>query len=134
MSETTTTTESGGTALLPQLRRMVTAESRNFGVPGDPTSTTLPSWQANGALTVRGRAIMTRLLKAIDMDGRISMTSRRELGTSANMMQQLWLNGWVNGAGSRDERGLGNTPDSSWWWLTTNGEAVARAVSEGKIK
>jgi hypothetical protein len=31
----------------------------------------------------------------------------------------------VNGCGTPDHRGCGNTPDSSFWWLTARGKQIA---------
>lgn len=56
------------------------------------------------------------------------MLSRARLRASSNLMQGLYEAGLANGAGTRDHRGTGNTPDSSWWWLTERGEQVARAA------
>lgn len=103
-------------------RRIVAQDNRDWGV------TQLNSDDAMPTLTRGERAILAQLLAAIDDSGRVVMTSRAELRTSANMMQQLYYAGWVNGAGSRDARGQGNTPESSWWWLTTSGEALARTM------
>jgi len=81
----------------------------------------------------RERRILVALLGAISADGVVAMTSRRGLRASADTMQQMYFAGWVNGAGSPDARGTGNTPDSSWWWLTTKGEAIARAIAMESI-
>jgi hypothetical protein len=72
--------------------------------------------------------ILQTLLDAVQPCGGSNMINRATLKTSANKMQELFCNGWVNGAGSTDDRGSGNTPESSWWWLTKAGEAVARKV------
>jgi hypothetical protein len=60
--------------------------------------------------------------------GATQMLSRARLKAGAPLMEGLYVAGLVNGAGTRDDRGTGNTPDSSWWWLTERGEQVARAV------
>ena len=113
----------------PTPRRLVSRDSRDWGVwnagPLDPASACTDIAQN---LTRNERRIMLALLAAIDPDGRQVMVSRRDLKTSANVMQGLYFSGWVNGAGSNDARGQGNTPDSSWWWLTTRGEEIARAA------
>jgi hypothetical protein len=54
--------------------------------------------------------------------------NRRRLKASAETMQDLHRAGLVNGAGSRDPFGTGNTPDSSWWWLSTAGIEMARRM------
>lgn len=54
--------------------------------------------------------------------------NRRRLKASAETMQDLHRAGLVNGAGSRDPFGTGNTPDSSWWWLSTAGMQIARLI------
>lgn len=113
----------------PRPRRMVRPADRDFGVPNAAPNAGPPAEQVAGHLTKRERAIMAALLAAILPDGTVTMTSRRDLKASADTMQQMWMNGWVNGAGSPDARGTGNTPDSSWWWLTTKGEAIARAAA-----
>jgi hypothetical protein len=118
MSETTTTAHPAATPP----RRIVSRENRDWGV------TQLTNRDAPPTLIRRKRAILAQLLTAIDDSGRVMMTSRAELRTSANMMQELYYAGWVNGAGSNDARGQGNTPASSWWWLTTSGEALARTM------
>lgn len=58
-------------------------------------------------------------------------TNRRRLRASAEAMQELWHLGLVNGAGSRDAWGTGNTPASSWWWLSSAGLQLFAATSQG---
>lgn len=113
----------------PTPRRLVRSDSRDWGMPnaGTLNSSSACAVEAQN-LTRNQRRIMLALLAAIDSDGRQVMTSRRDLKTSANVMQAFYYSGWVNGAGSNDARGQGNTPDSSWWWLTTRGEEIARAA------
>jgi hypothetical protein len=60
--------------------------------------------------------------------------NRRRLKASAETMQDLHRAGLVNGAGSRDPFGTGNTPDSSWWWLSTAGMAMARRIGPGEAR
>ena len=50
--------------------------------------------------------------------------NRRRLRASAEAMQELYSMGLVNGAGSRDAWGTGNTPATSWWWLTSGGMRI----------
>lgn len=103
---------------------------RDQAMRAEQIETTPPSPQKARRLTTqRGRQILAALLTQVRPDGSTGMLNRAELETSANMMQQLYYNGWVNGAGSRDDRGSGNTPESSWWWLTTTGELYARALA-----
>lgn len=58
-------------------------------------------------------------------------TNRRRLRASAEAMQELWQLGLVNGAGSRDAWGTGNTPASSWWWLSSAGLQLFADTSRG---
>lgn len=55
--------------------------------------------------------------------------NRRRLKASAEAMQALHRLGLVNGAGSRDAWGTGNTPDSSWWWLSSAGLALVQSIA-----
>lgn len=96
----------------------------------------LPS-AARNDLTPNQRRIID-LLATLDAkpmpDGtRMRMcANRRRLRASAEAMQELYRMGLVNGAGSRDAWGTGNTPASSWWWLTNTGlllAAPARAAA-----
>lgn len=111
----------------PRPRRMVRPADRDFGVPNADVRVGPPPEHVAQHLTKRERSIMAAMLAAILPDGMVTMTSRRDLKADANAMQEMYYSGWVNGAGSPDARGTGNTPDSSWWWLTTKGEAIARA-------
>lgn len=54
--------------------------------------------------------------------------NRRRLKASAESMQEFHAAGLVNCAGSRDPWGTGNTPDSSWWWLTTAGMRIVESA------
>lgn len=60
--------------------------------------------------------------------------NRRRLKASAKTMQDLHRTGLVNGAGSRDLFGTGNTPDSSWWWLSTAGMAMAHRLTPSEAR
>jgi hypothetical protein len=77
--------------------------------------------------TKREREILGHLLAAQEHHGRLMMLSRGALRAGANTMEALFYAGLVNGCGSDDHRGTGNTPESSWWWLTERGEQIARA-------
>lgn len=77
--------------------------------------------------TKREREILGHLLAAQEHHGRLVMLSRAALRAGANTMQELFYAGLVNGCGTSDRRGTGNTPESSWWWLTERGEQIARA-------
>lgn len=119
----------------PVLRRLVSPGDRDFGVPnGGTLNSGSPASIMAQNLTRNERRILLALLAACHPDGRQTMTSRRDLKTSPNVMQAFYYSGWVNGAGSPDARGQGTTPESSWWWLTTRGEQVARAITVGKAK
>jgi hypothetical protein len=78
-----------------------------------------------------------RLLAGLDAkrlpDGTLlrMCVNRRRLKASAEAMQELYRMGLVNGAGSRDAWGTGNTPDSSWWWLTSGGMRIVG--EDGKV-
>jgi len=104
-------------------RRIVSPNNRDWGQTRQISDADVPK------LTDRGRAILVQLLAAIERNGIVLMTSRAELRTSGEFMQQLYYDGWVNGAGSNDTRGTGNTAASSWWWLTTSGEATVRTIA-----
>jgi hypothetical protein len=87
------------------------------------------------------RRRILRLLAGLDArrlpDGTIlrMCVNRRRLRASAEAMQALHRLGLVNGAGSRDAWGTGNTPDSSWWWLSSAGLRLvtAGASAEGSM-
>lgn len=114
-------------------RRRVQSHDRDFGVQSiyapDTSSETIAA-----ALTKRQCDILLHLLDAVQPGGPVLMTSRAELRAGADTMQDLYYCGLVNGAGTRDARGTGNTPNSSWWWLTTLGERVATAIREGHAR
>jgi len=76
--------------------------------------------------TKRERQILGHLLAAQDHHGRLVMLSRASLRASDQSMTNLFYAGLVNGCGSSDHRGTGNTAGSSWWWLTEKGEQIAR--------
>lgn len=105
--------------------RMIRREDRDWGVEQTIFSA---DWAVADSLTKRQRAILLELSTAIRPGGDAAMMNRETLKTSAGMMQELFYAGLVNGAGTRDDRGTGNTPASSWWWLTTRGEQVADAI------
>jgi hypothetical protein len=46
------------------------------------------------------------------------------LKTSNLMMQRLWRNGLIEGAGRRDDKGDGNYPSTRVWWITDKGLSV----------
>ena len=54
--------------------------------------------------------------------------NRARLKASAETMRALHHRRLVNGAGSRDAWGTGNTAASSWWWLSTDGLALAYEI------
>lgn len=113
------------------MSRLVNESDRDSGVPNSAIRP--DEWydqQAGGQWPHAQRRILLALLAAPAPAGRVAMLTRADLKTSANMMQQLYYAGWVNGAGSRDARGMGNTPESSWWWLTRHGEKMARAIPQ----
>lgn len=83
--------------------------------------------------TKREREILCRLLDVQELNGgRLMMCSRAFLRSSDQTMHDLFYAGLVNGCGSADHRGSGNTPASSWWWLTERGEQIARAAKSAK--
>ena len=111
---------------MPETDNFIPRKARNWGMSHVP----LAGYER---YTRRDRQILQALLDAVQPCGGSNMLNRADLKTSANKMQEFYYNGWVNGAGSRDERGTGNTPESSWWWLTTAGEAVARKAVQGAV-
>jgi hypothetical protein len=94
-----------------------------------------PACPALGDLTANQRRILT-VLAALDvrtLPGGTALrlcVNRRRLKASAEAMQELYIAGLVNGAGSRDPWGTGNTPDSSWWWLTTEGMRLVTGAGD----
>lgn len=74
----------------------------------------------------RERQILGALLVAQREWRLVVMLSRKRLGASNRTLEAMYYAGWINGAGSPDARGTGNTPDSSWWWLTERGEQIAK--------
>lgn len=51
-----------------------------------------------------------------------------ELKTSFSFMQKMWAVGLVDGAGVEDDKGSGNYPHSTFWWITDKGrEAITPA-------
>lgn len=110
------------------VRRLVSSGTRNWGM-SNAAPYTDPALIVAG-LSRRQRQILTLLLKHGIEDGRVFMVQRATLRSSANFLQEMYFSGWLNGAGSGDARGSGNTPESSWWWLTERGEQIARLVSD----
>jgi hypothetical protein len=97
-----------------------------FGVTALPEAE-LPEWVQGR--TRREAEILRAMLAVQDQHGgRLMSCSRAHLRASGKTMHDLFYAGLVNGAGSPDARGMGNTPESSWWWLTERGEQVARAI------
>jgi hypothetical protein len=87
----------------------------------------LPEWVEGR--TRREAEILRAMLAVQDQHGgRLMSCSRAHLRASGKTMHDLFYAGLVNGAGSPDARGMGNTPESSWWWLTERGEQIARAI------
>lgn len=75
--------------------------------------------------TAREMKILHRLeLLSGDGMGDFGMISRRHLKVSFDAMQVLFFKGLVDGSALRDERGHGNTPDSSLWGITKIGLAA----------
>jgi len=110
--------------------RTVHRHDRDWGMPKRTDTSAVDDVH----LTAREKAIMIMLLAAIAPDGTATMLARVTLKTSDSKMQELFFCGWVNGAGTNDTHGQGNTPESSWWWLTTHGEQVIRAIQEGEAQ
>jgi hypothetical protein len=75
----------------------------------------------------RERQILGHMLAVQEWYGRLMMVTRGSMRASDQTMHDLFYCGLVNGCGSPDSRGSGNTPQSSWWWLTERGEQIARA-------
>lgn len=97
-----------------------------MGAPGigcDPVPNEA-EWAAGR--TQRERQILGALLATQSHHGRLTMLSRAALRASDQTMHNLYYAGLVNGAGTPDSRGTGNTAASSWWWLTARGEQIAR--------
>lgn len=99
---------------------------RGYPVQPLPTEAGVAEWAA--ARTRRERQILGQLLHEQERAGRLMMLSRAYLRASDQVMHDLFYAGLVNGCGSADSRGSGNTPQSSWWWLTERGEQIARAA------
>lgn len=120
----TTTTQRPARTLRP-----VAKDESDYGAieraPGKP-----PGFAVAPMLNKRERQLMLAMLAQVDDTGARTPINRAALRTSANKMQEMYYAGWVMGAGSPDERGSGNTPESSWWWLTTYGEQIARAIGK----
>lgn len=95
---------------------------------GYPVSPLPPAGVAEhaAARTRRERQILGMLLAAQEHHGRLMMLNRAVLRASDQTMHDLFYAGLVNGCGSPDARGTGNTAESSWWWLTERGEQLAR--------
>ena len=90
-----------------------------------------------GALTYRRAKILADLRKAhdrvkeiLDEGGKIGgMSGCRNLAmlrSTQNTLTSMFYDGLVNGYGTPDRRGTGNTPDSSWWAITQKGLRVLR--------
>lgn len=47
-----------------------------------------------------------------------------QLETSNHFIRQMYLAGWVDGAGYDDDRGTGNYPSTRIWWITAAGRAA----------
>ncbi len=72
--------------------------------------------------TAREMKILQRLaLLSGEGMGDFGMISRRHLKASFGVMQVLFFKGLVDGSALRDDRGHGNTPDSSLWGITKLG-------------
>lgn len=116
----------------PMRATIVSLKERDFNAvprfaPPDGSKLPCPAEIAT-SLTKRQAQILAQLRSAIREDGSADPLSRAEIKSSALFMQEMYYAGLVNGAGTRDERGSGNTPQSSWWWLTRWGEEVACAL------
>jgi hypothetical protein len=81
--------------------------------------------EVSATLTRRERQILGLLRAASTVLGVPAMLSRRDLRASTAKMDALYWAGLVNGCGTPDHRGCGNTPDSSFWWLTARGKQIA---------
>jgi hypothetical protein len=120
------------TAARPLRVTIVSPKGRDFNAvprfaPPDGTPSPAAADVAAG-LSKREAKILAQLRSAIRPDGSADPLSRAELKTSSPFIQDMCYAGLVNGAGTRDARGSGNTPQSSWWWLTRWGEEVACAL------
>lgn len=73
-------------------------------------------------MTKRQRQILLMLAQS---DGWLS---RETLKASARTMDEMYWNGWVDGAGLDDKRGTGNYPWSSLWKITLKGLELADAA------
>lgn len=120
----TTTTERPARTLRP-----VAKDQRDYGAIA-PRSGAPPAFAVTPMLNKRERQLMLAMLAQVDDTGAAIPLNRATLRTSGNKMQEMYYAGWVMGAGTPDERGSGNTPESSWWWLTTYGEQIARAIGK----
>lgn len=93
------------------------------------------STPAMAELTANQRRILT-VLSSLDTRSMPCGTAlrlcvnRRRLKARAEAMQELHAAGLVNGAGSQDPWGTGNTPDTSWWWLTSAGLRLVAGAAE----
>lgn len=75
-------------------------------------------------MTKRERQILVLL-----SDGR--RHTRADIKSSFNFMQQMYFNGWVDGAALPDRNGFGNFPETSLWQITNAGR-IALAAKDQK--
>lgn len=47
-----------------------------------------------------------------------------EIKSSHTFLQQMYLAGWLDGAGYPDKNGFGNFPNTRQWWITAKGRDV----------